>query len=170
MGKVIKAGETFIKFKGDYDFEGLYKLITRWIIEKRYVLDEKRYKDKIDNPMGTEVEIDLEGKRKETSYIRRIIEVSLHMWNYKEKEGILHGEKKKFTGGRITIRIITKIEIDWQNRFKGSKSKEMMGDFYFWIRKKELELVYIDHQEYEAVRLGTEIKKHLKMETDTHAY
>jgi len=164
------VGHAMVKYKGDYDFDGLYKLISNWIIDRRYKFDEKRYKDKIDNPLGTEVEIDFVGKRKETSYIVLEIAVSIHAWNYKEKDGILHEEKKRYTGGRVTIEIKTSIVFDWQDSFKGSRIKELMGDFYFWIRKKEFELTHVDNHEYEALRLEYEIKKFLRMETDTHAY
>ncbi|MBU1202016.1 MAG: hypothetical protein KJ583_05980 [Nanoarchaeota archaeon] len=164
------VGHTMVKYKGDYDFDGLYKLISRWIIDRKYKFDEKRYKDKIDNPMGTEVEIDFTGLKKETPYVVTRIKVSIHAWNYKEKEGILHEEKTRFTGGRVTVTIDTDIIFDWQAKFRGSKIKELMGDFYFWIRKKELEATHVDNQEYEALRLEHEIKKFLRMETDTHAY
>ncbi len=39
-------GSTYIKYKGPYDFDGLYKLVHKWIKERRYHLEEKRYKDK----------------------------------------------------------------------------------------------------------------------------
>ena len=168
--KQFTVGHTFIKYKGNYDFDGLYKLVTNWITKRRYELQEKKYKDKTDNIMGNEVEIDLTGEKKETPFVRLWIYVSFHMWDYKEKEGKLHGETKNFTGGRITIDIETKVELDWQGKFKGSKAKKLLGKLYVWIMKKEFEVKNIDAQEYEALKLEQEVKKFLKMETDTHAY
>ncbi|MBC8496006.1 hypothetical protein H8D36_07655 [archaeon] len=170
MGNKIPVGRAYIKYKGDYDFDGLYSLVWNWISGRRYVTQEPKYKDKIDSPAGTEVEVDIVGQKKETPYVKLWIKAALHNWDFKEKEGMLHGEKKLYTGGRIQITITTDVEVDWQNNFTGSKFKEMAGKFYFWVMKKEIETINIDAQEYEALKLEHEIKKFLKMETDTHAY
>lgn len=170
MGKKVPAGSTVVKYKGDYDFGGLYRLVFHWMQERKYWVQEKRYKDKIDNPLGNEVEVDLIGYKKETSFTKLHMSVSFHNWDYKEKEGVLHGEKKKFTGGRIIITITTYVEFDWQGIFTGSKLKEQMGKLYMWLMKKEFNLKNIDQQEYEALLLSHEVKKFLKMETDPYIH
>jgi len=170
MSKIVTAGETLVKYKGNYDWGALYQLAINWLLGRRYRVEEKRYKDKMTDAAGSEVEVQLRGKRKETPFIRKLMEVDFHLWGHKEVKGILNGKETMYTGGRISIHITAKVEIDWQNIFVGSKWKEVMGDFYFWVRKKEFELTVIDDHEYEALRLELEIKKFLKMETDTHAY
>ncbi len=171
-GKTVTFGKNKTKFKGPFDWDGLYKLVCRWIMSRKYLLQEKRYKDKTDNPLGTEVEVELTASRKENFFLRRRIAVSFHLWNYQEKEGILHGKKTRYTEGRVTIDVETKIEFDWQGIFKPSKGKftETMGKLYMWVKHKEFESTTVDDQEYEALRLQHEIKKFLRMETDTHAY
>jgi len=170
LGKPFRAGKTRVFYKGSYDFEGLYQLVTNWIMGRHYRMQEKKYKDKVANVMGNEVEITLTGDLKETGYVKALINVDFHAWDYKEKEGFLHGEKKKYTDGRIIITIETSTILDWQKKFSGSKAKVLMGKLYNWLRYWEFMIVYVDKQEYEALKLEHEVKKFLKMETDTHAY
>ncbi|NQU98892.1 hypothetical protein HQ533_05490 [Candidatus Woesearchaeota archaeon] len=170
MGEKVRTGRAFVQFKGDYDFDGLFKLIVNWMLERRYEFHEKKFKEKGIGPGGAELKIKLIGEKKETGYVKLYINVFIRAWDYVEKEGMLHGEHKIYSGGRIQIEIITTLEVDWQNKFSGSKSKELMGKFYYWVKKKEIELLHIDVHEYETLRLEYEVKKFLKMETDTHAF
>lgn len=163
------AGHAFVKYKGDYSFDELYKLIFNWLSVRRYEVHEKRYKIKEDTSLGQEIQIDIIADRRETSYTKLHFAITIRCWNFKEKEGILHGEKKTLTGGRVTIDIVGKNEFDWQNKFEGTPWKKTMGKFYFWVKKRELEILHIDYQEYEIMRLETEVKKLLKMEADSFA-
>ena len=159
-----------VQYKGEFDFDGLFKLITNWIISRRYEFQEKKYKESAKGHAGQELKIKLTGEKKENSYIKLYVNVFMRGWDYKEKEVIIDGERKIVASGRIQIEIITKAETDWQNRFSGTPFKELIGKFYDWVMKKEIELLHYDVQEYETLRLEHEVKKFLKMETDTHAF
>lgn len=170
MSKKITAGHTIVKFKGEYDWDGLYKLITQWVLNRRYIMQEGRYKNKKLSSAGNEIQLTIIGEKKETAYTKLWIDIYIHSWDLKEKQVVVDGKKKLMTGGRFSIEITTDIEFDWQNKYTDSKFKEAMGKLYYWLMKKEFENIYIDAQEYEALKLEHEIKKFLKMETDTNAY
>lgn len=170
LWKPFTVGHAYVKFKGDYDWDGLFKLVSNWIMNRKYDYHEDRYQDKKKGPAGSELKVKVYGRKDETPFVRQWIHVYFHIWGMKEKKGVLHEEEKEFTGGRLTIDITAKIELDWQGRFKGSKWKEVLGKFYVWVMRKEIQIIHVDNHEYEALRLEHEIKKFLRMETDTHAY
>ncbi|MFH1589054.1 MAG: hypothetical protein ABIB43_00615 [archaeon] len=170
MSRTETCGRAYVKYKGPFDWDGLYKLMVNWMKNKHYVTQENQYKEKKLGPNGNEVKFKVTGKRKETSYTRIIMELFLHGWDMAEHEVVVDGEKKKMNSGRFSIEITSKVEFDWQNTFTGSPGKEIMGKFYDWVMKRQHELLHIDVQEYQTLELEHEIKKFLKMETDTHAY
>ncbi|MBC8501188.1 MAG: hypothetical protein H8D38_05510 [DPANN group archaeon] len=170
MSYKIRSGYTVVKFKGEYDWGGLYALIMNWLMERKYETHDKRYKEKIAGPAGAEIKSDIYGEKRHTSYTKLWISFRIRGFDYIEKEKIINGKKRMMTGGRIAIRIITEVEFDWQNVFTGSPFRKMMGRFYDWVKKKDNELLIIDVHEYETLRIEHEIKKFLGMETDTHAF
>lgn len=168
MGKVT-CGRAYVKYKGPYDWDGLYKVIYKWLNSRRYRIDDKRYKEKA-TETGGELKVDITGDRRETAYTKRHMAIKIRIWDMKEKMTEVEGEKKLMTSGRLLIEIQGDITLDWQGIFKGSKWKEIMGNLYAWVMKKEYELLYLDDQQYEVLRLEYEIKKHLKMESATMAF
>ena len=46
-----------IKEKGVFDYEGVYKMMHAWLISKRFIFHESKYKDKVSTPFGNEIEV-----------------------------------------------------------------------------------------------------------------
>ncbi|MFH1770390.1 MAG: hypothetical protein ABH828_02420 [archaeon] len=170
MREMRLVGQSMVQYNGDYDLGGLYKLITGWLMDRGYEFQDKRFKEKEDLAEGNYMKLDFTGRKKETAYTRLWMFLRIRIWEKKDEERIVDGEKKLITGGRIIIRIQGKVEFDWQDRFTGTKFREVLGSFYNWVMKKEHEILHVDRQEYEVLKLEYAIKKFLKMETGTHAY
>ena len=171
MRNEVLVGQSIVQYSGEYDLGGLYQLITNWLFDRNYEYKgNNRFKEKEDLAEGNYMKMDFAGQKKETAYTRLWMKLRIRVWEKKDEEKIIDGEKKLVTGGRIIMRIQGTVEFDWQNRFEGSWFKETIGSFYNWVMKKEHEILHVDRQEYEVLKLEYAIKKYLKMEAGTHAY
>ncbi|MBU0666381.1 MAG: hypothetical protein ABIC91_00490 [Nanoarchaeota archaeon] len=168
--ELIDAGTTNVKYKGIFDWGGLYQLIAQWLYNRKYEVHENRYKDKESTPWGNEIEVTVNAHRRITAYIRYTFTIDYHLWDAKEIEVVEDGKKVKKTQGRILVSINAGLQLDWTDKFKGSKFNELLGKLIKTIKKKEIKILHEDYQEYENYALQTEIKKFLKMETDRHEY
>jgi hypothetical protein len=162
------------KYKGVFDYEGLYKMMHAWLISKRFLFQEDKYKDKVSTPFGNEVEIKWVAEKKVTEFIREWIQIEFHMWDFSEVEVIgKDGKKAKAAKTRMEIRFRAQIEFDYAGRFKesGSKFSEKLGQFYveniiYWDWK----LRYANPLEYSVYDLHTKVKKFLNTDTSSNAY
>ena len=80
IGKAITANKMDLwtmrlKYRGIFDFAGLYQMIADWFAEKHYFLDEPLYKHKVPFPSGAEQEIKLQGWKKVDEFIRYNIKI-----------------------------------------------------------------------------------------------
>ena len=157
-----------IRYKGVYDYDGLYKLIRSWLDERRYDFMETKYKDKVSGPFGNEVEINMDPELKVDEFVKFHIKVRTHFWDVKEFEAELHGKKRPVCKGKFWIRLTGEVELDWQNKFKN------YGKLLDWlinhILRRYYEVKYYDVLTYDLFNLETEIKKFLRMETSHNAY
>lgn len=154
-----------IRYKGVFDWPGLYRYTKFWIEDNRYKFHEKRYKHK-----WGEVEVDFIGERKIDEMHRNWVHVYFHIWNLKDIEVIENGKKVKRNSGRIHIMIDTSVEVDYSKRFDQNNFTRMLGRWWLTIRQKEFEPQYLEKYTYEVYRLHQEIKILLNMTTDTNAY
>jgi hypothetical protein len=169
----IIATPLIIKFKGVFDYEGLYKMMHAWIISKRFLFQENKYKDKVATPFGNEVEIAWVAEKKVTEFIKEWITVEFHMWDFSEVEVIKDGKKTKAAKTRMTITFKAQIEFDYAGRFreKDSKFTQKLGIFYveniiYWDWK----IRYANALEYSVYDLHAKVKKFLNTETGSNAY
>ena len=143
-----------IRYKGVFDWHGLYRYCKFWMEDNRFKFHEKRYKHKWD-----EIEVDIQGERKIDEMHRNWIDIAFHVWNYKEVEVMIEGKKVKRGTGRIDIRIHTDVEVDFAGRFaEGGKFGELLGNWWLTVRNKEFEANYLEKYTYEVYRLHQEIK------------
>lgn len=154
-----------IRYKGVFDWSGLYRYCKFWIEDNRYKFHEKRYKHKWD-----EIEVDIQGERKLDEMHRNYIDIGFHIWNYKEIEVIENGKKVKRGTGRVEVKIHTDVQVDYSGRFNEGKFAQLLGNWWMTIRSKEFEANYLEKYTYEVYRLHQEIKILLNMETDSNAF
>ncbi|MEM4260052.1 MAG: hypothetical protein QXG00_02345 [Candidatus Woesearchaeota archaeon] len=168
--EVFPEKRIIIRYSGLFDFDGLYKLIRNWFDEKRYEVQEKRYKDKPWSPMGSELEIDLEADIKETEYIRKYLIMKIQIFEKHEKEVIENTKKKKMTEARIQFFLEGKVVLDYTGSFKSKSSKLFQKFLHKYILKNEIGLKYVNPFYYEIFELGEKIKEFLGMETKEGGY
>lgn len=163
-----------VKYKGVFDYEGLYKMMHAWLISKRFLFHETKYKDKVSTPFGNEIEITWECEKKVTEFIREWIKIEFHMWDFSEVEVIKDGKKTKAAKTRMEIKFYAKVELDYSKKFtsEGDESfSKKLGQFYvqhviYW----DWRLRYANVLEYSLYDLHTKVKKFLNSDTGSNAY
>ena len=77
-----------LRYKGVFDFDGLYKMMHAWLISKRYEFHETKYKDKVSTPFGNEIEVEWTGEKKINEFVKQKIVIEFHLWDFAEVEVI----------------------------------------------------------------------------------
>ncbi|GIU69510.1 MAG: hypothetical protein KatS3mg002_0746 [Candidatus Woesearchaeota archaeon] len=169
---ILDSGPIMIRYTGVFDFEGLYRMMHAWLINKRFIFHENRYRDKVFTPFGNELEIEWVAEKKVTEYVMEYIEVKFHLWDFSEVEVIKEGKKMKMTKSRLEIRLDAKLELDYTKKFAdaGPIAKKL-GAFYqnkviYW----EWRIKYADSLTYNLYDLHHKIKKYLGLYSDSNAY
>lgn len=161
--------KTQIRYKGVFDWGGLYRLIRKWFDDHKYFYLEPKYKDKVSTPFGNELEIKMRPYRKVTEFIKYNMEIDIKIWDFKEFEVEIDGEKRLVTDGRIVIWMRGWLELDYANRFNTPFEKKLV-DMLYKVLKKYFELKHIDNITFSLYELQSDIKKYLNMETTHYAY
>ncbi len=133
-----------IRFRGQYDYDGLIALLRSFYGRAKIVLEQPKFKYKGDTH-GFEVEFDFKGNRKVNSYINVYLFISGHGFDVDPKEVVVNGVKKRMTGGKMQLEFSAKYELDWG---KGFETKEEDSE----LKKKALEKMqkFLD-EEYEGI-------------------
>jgi hypothetical protein len=161
-----------IKYKGVFDYDGMYKMMHAWIIHKRFLFQEDTYKDKVSTPFGNEIEIKWYAEKKVTEFVMEIIRVEFHIWDFSEVEVIKGGRKVKMAKARMEMKFFADLVLDYSKKFsKGSEFSQKLGKFYlenviYW----DWRIKYANSLEYSVYDLHTKVKKFLNMDTGSNAY
>lgn len=170
MSKRYGTFPTRIRYRGIFDFAGLYKLMHDWLTERQFDFTETKYKHKLDDAGRAEIEIYWDCWRRLDDYIKYWIYVKFHFWDFKEVEVIREGKKKKLVEGRMHISLWSEVEMDYQNNWR-TKFRRMLLDFYHkYVVVKDIEVHHTDSNYYRTLKLNDEIKKFLDMESKKDMY
>jgi len=174
MGEIIdlqkKELTPVIRFTGIFDFDGLYKLMVNWFLDRNYDFYEPLYKDK-GMDIGREVEIEWETEKEIDEYFKYQIDIYFHLWEVQPVEVIIEGEKKMLTKAKIEIRLKPKVVADYENRWDRSEFRKKLRDFYLtYVINKKIELQIVEPLYNRMYELHTLIKDYLKMSTKGSAY
>lgn len=162
----------FVRFKGVFDFEGLYRMMHAWLINKRFLFHEDRYKDKVWTPFGNELEIEWTAEKKVTEYVKEFIVVKFHLWDFAEVEIIQQGKKVKMTKSRMEIKFDAKLQLDYTQKFQNKGIfAQKLGEFYqnkviYW----DWRIKYADTLTYSMYDLHAKVKKYLNEISASNAY
>ena len=160
-----------IKYRGIFDIQGLMRAMQQWIVNQGYEFHEVSVKYKVPTPLGAEPEFGWWAWRKVNEYIKFHIDVYFHYWEVKDVEVIRNGKKEKSTRAAVQIEIRGRTELDWQNRFGGSRFSQALGDFYNrYIIRKDLDLYWTDQLYYRLYKLHKVAKDYLEFETKANAF
>lgn len=157
-----------IRYKGLFDWGGLYRFIWDWLKKREFRVHEKRYKDKIRTALGNELQVNMWGEKEVTEYYMYKVTVYYHLWESKEIPVIIDGKQVKRMRGRMHIELNADIITDWQKRYKSGENifhklmEKFLNDVAF---KYDREMKHIDLVDKDLHRLEAEIKKFLKMES-----
>lgn len=153
-----------IRYKGVYDFEGIYRFMRQFLEEKRFDVEEGRYKDKETGPFGNEVEHKWECSREITPFVKYNLEIRTDFEGVKEFEANTDNGTKKVTSGKFEISLDGNVEFDWQNQYDSGWAKTFR-DFYintlFWNYYKYNYIAPFENYIYEFQR---KIKDYADME------
>ena len=170
MSKKSELHHMFIKYKGIFDLLGLFKMMRDFIMEQGYQWDEQVVKHKVPGPSGAEDQYKWTAWKKVTEYTKFHIETYMHIWDLKEIEVVKSGKKTVMYQGRILIRIIPMVELDYNNRFEGSKFMLALRDwFHEYVWKHEIEDIWEDGLYYYTYKYHKAIKEYLEFESATNA-
>ena len=171
MPKLNAVGRHVIRYKGLFDFDGLYNLIAAWMKARGYWFQEKVYKHKVPLPTGAEQEISFTGSKDITEFYRHNMALDFHLWDMTEVEVEVKGVKKTLTSARMEIIITGDLEVDYQGRFEKKKFLQELRNFLMkYIIKEEMEGVYADELRYRLYKLHTAIKEYLDMQAQGSEY
>ena len=160
-----------IKFNGIFDFNGLMQAMRNWIVDQGYEFHETSVKHKVPSPVGAEQEFVWWGWRKVNSYVKYHIDIFFHLWELHDVEVVREGKKEKLQSARMQIEMSGRCELDWSNRFAGSKFLQALADFYNnYVIRKNIDLVFTDQLYYRIYKLQQLVKEYLEFETKTSAY
>lgn len=169
--KVTVYSGLLIKYKGLYDYGGLYKFMRAWLEKNQYWVNEDRYKDKLYTAFGTEIEPKWSAWRKINEYVKWNVGVEFHLWDAKDVEVVENDVKKTMTTGRMTITLSANVEFDYAGIFaKKGKFVEFLGNAYKKLRHRELEAIYVQGLEDEVNMFQKEIQNYLNMHGKEDAY
>lgn len=171
----IDTPKLVIKYDGIFDFDGLYKTASGWIIGQGYRFAETSVKHKIPTPAGIELEYVWTAWRKHNVYTKYWILMLVKFYDMKELDVIKDGEKKRLTKARILIEMNGELEFDWTKRFGGNRFVQQLNDFLqHQILMKPMEGVigsmWWDELYYRTYKLHNIIKEYLNMEGKGNAY
>ena len=153
-----------IKYRGMLDLDKLYRVMAGWFKEKRFELHENLFKSK-----PPEWEVRLMGERKETAFVKNIIDVHVHMWGTYNIDAIVNGRKKKMANVRVISRIDGDIQRPYADIFEEPRwtatgfECRILKLFQNWFYRRETEGIYWDKLYYELYDLHGAIKAHLGM-------
>ena len=155
-----------IKFRGVFDFNGLYKFCQSWMTSRDYDF----YFDKaLDKPPYLKYK--MTGRKKLNFYCMAILYVDFMMWDVKEIEVIRDNKKKNMMEGYIKIIISSGYITDYDGDFEKSPGLKKMEAFLnFYIFYHENLLKYFDYLDYVGHDFATDVKKFLKMQSGQSAW
>lgn len=169
--KEVNLPITRIKYDGLFDWEGLYRLIYRWFIDRGYYFEEPSIKHKVPTQAGEEKEYLITGHRKVNEYVKVWINVFFHFYEMREVEVIKEGKKKKLVKSRFSCEINGKVETDYQKKWESSVFLIHLKNFMDkLILKRDMDTIWSDRHYYIIYKLQTEIRQFLDMQAKEHAY
>ena len=161
----------YIRYKGLFDFDGLYNLIAAWMKARGYWFEETKYKHKVPLPTGAEQEITFKGSKDVTEFYQHNIVVDFHLWDMTEVEVEVKGVKKTLTNARLEIVISGALNVDYEGRFEETTFWQNVRDFFLkYVLKQDLETIWYDELRYRLYRLHAAIKEFMDMQTKGYEY
>lgn len=161
LKKNVFSDPITIKYKGIYDFDGLYKLFYKFFNARNYYVIEPKYKDKA-GKYGNDVEYKIIGQKEVTDFVKYMIQIETEFIEMEEVPTTIDGQRKMVSDGRFFLRITdVVVEFDWQNKFSSDFQKKLLNFMVNSILRRYFEFKYIKPLKDEFKDLQKMIKSHL---------
>ena len=171
VAKSIPVHPMQIRFNGIFDWEGLYKMMHDWLVDRYYYVNELPYKHKVPTVAGYEQEIKWRGWRKVNEWMKYEIRVYFHILDMNDVEVVLDGKKKTLVKGRMFIQLQGFVEIDYTGRRAKTAFGQFLNEFYAkYVIKKTMETRWWEELNYSLLKLQKVIRQYLDMSAKGHAY
>ena len=162
--------ELVVKFRGNFDFLGLYDLLFAWLRDHNYRPVEKKHKEKAGD--GREVELVIVGEAEITEYVNYNAEFSIHVWDMKTVE-VKEGDKTKtMDWGRLEVKLKGGITVDPKDKIPGTSGILKAMDTF--LKKvalwRELEFLHEDNMGATITKVQAMVKKFLNMDSSETAF
>lgn len=158
------AGPQMIIFKGIFDFDELYKVMYDWFDYRGYTFHETKYKSKAKDT-GLEREIIWDAWKKTTDFIKYWFRIHILMANVEKIEVVKENQKKELIKARMFIRVSAKLEVDYDDRFEGSKLKQSLRQFLItYVIKRKIDSSWGDILQFKQYEVLNIIKQTLDMQ------
>ena len=158
--------QRIIKYRGIFDFDGLYKFMAKWIKDHDFDFYEKRVLDKPPYKIYK-----FEGRKKINFYCMFLLLPEIWLWEAKDIEVIRDGRKKIMTEARMKIVMNAGFITDYDGDFEKTAGLKKVEKFLNGkILYHEHFLKYFDYLDYYLYGYMQDTKKYLEMETATNAY
>lgn len=159
-----------LRFKGILSWEGLYQLTRGWLDEHKYDYMEKKYKDKAATVFGREVEVEMRPELKVNEFYKLHIDISWKIYDFKEFEAEIDGEKQLVTDGRFWVRFVPWVEFDYSGKFSSEFQKKLLDLLVDKILLRFYENKVYGVLVHDTYDLHAKIKSFLKDKTEFNAY
>lgn len=129
MGEKDTVFEQTLKHKGFFNYSDLYSHAYSTLKESGYKLSENEYVEKIAGN-GKSIEIEWEGKKKITDYVRGIIKVKWSVNGLTDAQAEINGQKVDTNKGDLKIKVSAEVERDYEGEWEKKPFWKMMRGIY----------------------------------------
>ncbi len=119
-----------VKHTGVFDFKELYRILTDWMLEKGYDLNEKSYKEVIGPGGAREIEIEWDAVRKVSDYFRNQLKAKWHLMGLTKVDVEIDGVKQKMDKGYFEVEISAILQKDYEDRWANRPLIKFFRTFY----------------------------------------
>ena len=158
-----------IRHKGLFDLNSIYRGMRKWLRDREYDYDEKRYKDKVGH-LGNDLDLEMLGELRVTEFVKFNVEIVCKFSNLKEFEAELGGEVRKVSNGQFFVQISGSVTFDYQERFSSPVAQSFLKFLVGTLLKNYYDVKYVDRFYYDLYDLQTLIKELSFMETASNAF
>ena len=165
--------EVFLQFKGIWDMQDIYETVADFMRENKFKFYEKFQRHRSPSPFGVERQHVLSGEREVEHYYKWTVNATLETFDEHDVEVVTKdGQKKTLTKGRLWVRIVGNVEMDFEGIYEKSAFTARLRNFYHnHVVKKKIEGVWWDQLYYHIVlKLHAKLKERLKMVSEGYEH
>ena len=156
----------YVRYRGVFDFNGLYQFIANWIKNDNYDFYEKRIVERAPYTI-----YEMEGRKIVDYYAMYLLLPSIWVTEDKQIQVIKNGRLKNLSEGRLKIIIDGGFITDYDGDFESSSGDKKIEQFLnSRILYHEILLTHLDYMDYYLVSFMTALKQYLGMEVSSNAY